>query len=785
MIIRADKFRYLVNVVAFLSRYAAICIIMLAAVAASAAPAVDGRQSVGLVLSGGGSKGIAHIGVIQALEDNGIPIDYITGTSMGAIVGGLYACGYSPSEMLGLIESRGFSYWSTGRIDESLVYYFSRPEPTPVMYSIAVPTKRDKKTTAPVPASLISPLPMNFAFMDLFSGYTAQCAGNFDRLFVPFRCVASDVEGKHKVILGTGSVGDAIRASMSFPIVFQPTEIDSTMLYDGGIYDNFPVDVMRSEFHPGIMIGIDVSTTDKDPSYDMVNQLETMIIQNNDYSLPSEEGIKIHIDLSRFGLLDFPKAREIYKIGYDRAMEYIDSIRSRVVSRVDPQAVANRRAGFKAATPKLRFDSVSVSGGSKDQNRYVAYLFDRERSDTFGINRARDAYYRAISSGKMKNLVPQATYDSLSGLFALDLTASVKDDFKVGVGGYITSSTNSMIFLSAGYSTMSFRSVEADINAWIGQSYMAGMVNAALHLRTGNPSSLDLQAVVSRQKFYENDNLFFTKDIPRFVTQMESFGRLRYCMGAGRNGRFDGSVGIGYLDDRYYDQAFASFGAWGKDWCRYTLGQLRLQYEFNTLDQYNYPTSGSYIKAVLSGVAGRYRYRSHLIRTRDITDDVQWAAFEFDARKYFALSGKMALGAQCSGVLSTRKLLHDYNASIAGAYAFNPTPSSYNAFNPAFRANSYLAGGMVPVWNVESRLQLRLAMYAFVPLRKIVTASILGNAEYGRWFSNPEFFGELAAVYTLPFASLSAYCNYMSYPARNWNFGVSFGLFVLAPKFLR
>lgn len=83
------------------------------------------RQSVGLVLSGGGAKGIAHIGVIKALEENGIPIDYITGTSMGAIVGGLYACGYSPDEILALILSDEFSSWSTGTIDQNKTFYYS------------------------------------------------------------------------------------------------------------------------------------------------------------------------------------------------------------------------------------------------------------------------------------------------------------------------------------------------------------------------------------------------------------------------------------------------------------------------------------------------------------------------------------------------------------------------------------------------------------------------------------------------------------------------------------
>ena len=95
-------------------------------------------QSVGLVLSGGGAKGIAHIGVIQALEENNIPIDYITGTSMGAIVGGLYAAGYTPQEMLDLLLSRDFSYWSTGRIDPNQVYYFTKSAQTPSLIDVPI-----------------------------------------------------------------------------------------------------------------------------------------------------------------------------------------------------------------------------------------------------------------------------------------------------------------------------------------------------------------------------------------------------------------------------------------------------------------------------------------------------------------------------------------------------------------------------------------------------------------------------------------------------------------------
>ena len=211
-------------------------------------------QSVGLVLSGGGAKGIAHIGVIQALEDNDIPIDYITGTSMGAIVGGLYASGYSPQEMMQLLMSKEFTNWSTGVISSNLTYYYDKSAPTPAFITLNF-TLRDtsKNVSSIIPSSLINPIPMNFAFMELFAPYTAQCKSNFNNLFVPFRCITSDVFHKRKLVCSSGDLGDAIRASMSFPLVFKPIYQNGFPLFDGGIYDNFPVDVMRKDFAPDLL----------------------------------------------------------------------------------------------------------------------------------------------------------------------------------------------------------------------------------------------------------------------------------------------------------------------------------------------------------------------------------------------------------------------------------------------------------------------------------------------------------------------------------------------------
>nr|MDE6295007.1 patatin-like phospholipase family protein [Muribaculaceae bacterium] len=242
----------------------------------------DGEK-IGLVLSGGGAKGIAHIGVIKALEDNNIPIDCVTGTSMGAVVGSLYACGYTPEKMMELVTSKVFLNCSTGTIDPDLTYYFSQPTPTPEWVGINLslnPSKDGSLTDQIIPSSLINPLPMNIEFLNLFTPYTIQIKEDFNNLFVPFRCVCSDVYNKHKVVLHSGSLGNAVRASMSFPTVFRPIEIDGLLMYDGGIYDNFPVDVMQKDFNPDFIIGVSVSGPDAKPQPgNLMEQLEDMIIQ--------------------------------------------------------------------------------------------------------------------------------------------------------------------------------------------------------------------------------------------------------------------------------------------------------------------------------------------------------------------------------------------------------------------------------------------------------------------------------------------------------------------------
>ncbi|MDE5745743.1 MAG: patatin-like phospholipase family protein [Paramuribaculum sp.] len=765
--------------------------LMLAALAGTATEKGDTvtgtrPQAVGLVLSGGGAKGIAHIGVIKALEENNIPIDYITGTSMGAIIGGLYSCGYTPDEMLELIKSKGFEYWSSGKIDPSLTYYYATSERTPALVHFNLGSNGTKNSPGLLPTSLINPLPMNFAFMELFSAYTAQCGGNFNNLFVPLRTVTSNVYAKHKIVLKSGSLGDAVRASMSFPLVFRPIEIDSVLVYDGGIYDNYPFNVMHTDFAPDIMIGSNVSGPDAKPkANDIMQQLEDMIIQNNDYNLPPEWGVSLTVPVRMFGLLDWDEADTICAIGYNTAMQMMDSIKTRVTARIDPQIRTLRREVFKSQTPYVRFDSVTVTGATKNQNEYIRYLFTHNSPDTFGLNRAKDSYYRAITPGKLENLVPEAVYNDSTRLFDLRLKATVKDNFRIGFGGYISSSTSSMLFFSGGYNTMSFNSLDANINAWIGQSYLAALANARINLLTGVPSSLKLQIAATRQKLCESEKLFFKDNGPISLLHTEYFSRLIYTLAAGRRGKFDIGAGYGYLIDSFFPNNHSDFQRSDRDKTSRSLGEIIARYSHTTLDNESYPTAGAAYSVTAIGTHGRYHYTPSVSsNVAPVRENMTFGQIEASATNFFSLGRHAAFGTEFNALVSTRKLLNTYNSSIALAPAFNPTPASYNSFNPALRANSYVTAGIIPIWKINSTVQLRGTFHTFLPFKKIMEGEN-NTVHYGKLFANPQFFGETAFAVTLPFATLSAYANYISYPARNWNFGISLGLFVLAPKFLR
>ncbi|MFI3240387.1 MAG: patatin-like phospholipase family protein [Bacteroidales bacterium] len=748
---------------------------------------LSARESVGLVLSGGGAKGIAHIGVIRALEENNIPIDYVTGTSMGAIVGGLYASGYTPDEMMALIKSKDFASWSSGVIDENKLFYFERKSPTPTMLELNFRLSDSLKIEPDImPKSLVNPIPMNMALVELFAPYTLQSKSNFDNLFIPFRCVAADIFNKRKVVYSSGSFGDAIRASMSVPIIYQPIIIDDRLVVDGGIYDNFPIDVMRQDFNPDIIIGVDVVYTEKVSSdEDLINQLSAIVFQDQNPELTDGEGIKLSICLDNIGLLDFHRATEVHNVGYEFANEMIDSIKGIVPSRVSADKLAIKRIRYKNSVPKVTFDTISIEADKPKHIPYINSMIYSQVHDSVMTMGALDrGYYRAVSTNKIKNLLPVVSYNPEDDKLDLLLKTDIKDNLSLGLGAYITSTSNSMLFASAGYNTLNFNSLSASVSGWVGQAYYAGMIDSKITLLGKSiPSYLNFQGVLSTRNFYQGDWLFYDDATTSVITKVDNYIRIRYGWPLTQHGRFDLGVGYGYLRDEFYEDNVATAHI-EQDYATYSLGQFYACLDFNRLNNNTFPTRGANLTVTAMGVYGDMEFNPYGASRVDDVQTSGWLQAELNMAKYFDIAENLTLGARADILFSTRELFGDYTAAIIQAPAFAPTIATQSYFNTGFRANAFTAVGVIPSWQILSSLSLRGDFYLYMPVRKIMCDTQM-NPYYGNWFGDAEFIGEINLIYDLKFATINTYVNYLSYPALNWNFGIGLGFYLEAPKFLR
>lgn len=742
-------------------------------------------QKVGLVMSGGGAKGAAHIGVIKALEENGIPIDYITGTSIGAIIGSLYAMGYTPEEMLELLLSDEFTYWQTGTVQEKYAYYFTESVPTPDFASFSIDMTDSLQIRASfLPQSLVNPIQMNQAFMGLFAQSTAKAGWNFDNLFVPFRCVASDVYRKKAIVFKNGDLGDAVRASMSFPLVFQPIWKDSVPLFDGGIYDNFPVSAMKESFHPDFIFGSSVSSGIQKPSNNLYNQLEAMIMQKTDYEIDEEDGLMVKFSFSNVSLLDFPRGEELMQIGYDRTMQMMDSIKERVPRRISQEELNARRKAYKESLPPLVFKNIYITGVSDNQQKYIEAQLHRDINQEFTMEEFRQAYFKMLTFSKIKEIMPHALYNRKEGKFDLYLDVTMKEEIIVDFGGNVSSHQANQLFLGLGYQSLGQLATEYNANFQVGNSFSGIMLDSRIYLQTRIPTYLGIQGVYSVKRYTESQSLFYEDMVPAFIRQNELFLRTKLGFPFLNQAKAEISLSYGRLKDDYLQYTGSSITNNSFDYSTYHLFSGSLRIERNTLNQKQYPTAGSnlYISAQYATGTEKFRPASTTGMT-PFEDTYSWLQMTGHWHKYHHFNSNISMASTAEFVISSKNLMANYTASVLQAPAFTPTPHSKIVFNEAFRANQYVAAGVTPIWKLSRLLHMRMDMYGFLPLYAI-NKDANQIPYYGKFFNSFNYMGELSMVLQLPFVSISLYANGYSYPKQNFNVGLNIGYLIFNPKFL-
>jgi len=743
-------------------------------------------QKVGLVLSGGGAKGITHIGIIKALEENNIPIDYVAGTSMGAIVGSMYAMGFTIDEMIATIKSDDFKHWSTGEIDSNYKYYYRNADPKPNFVEISFNIHNIDSInlkSAILPTNIVSPRQMNYAFVPLTSQANAAAGGNFDKLFVPFRCVASDIYSKEAVVFRYGNLGDAIHASISYPFMFKPVVIDNRLLFDGGIFNNFPVDVMRNDFKPDFMIGSVVAKNPRKPDErDILMQIQNMIMSKTDYTIPKKEGILLKFHMPTFKLFDFSRVDEMVQLGYDSTMKHMDEIKARVKRRVTTDEINLKRKNFKDRYPKLIFQHVVVNGVDSLQKKYIQQVFHND-NEAFTLKDFKEAYFKLISDVKIQEVIPHAIYNSAAGNFDLHLNVKTQDHLKVLLGGNVSSSTSNQAYFGVTYQNLTEYAQSVYMDAQFGKVYNGLGIGARIDMPSQKNWYLKMAVILHKFDYFEGDQIFYNDNRTSNFMQNEIYSKLSMGFPLTMKGRLEFGVGYGYLTDNYYLNRAAITSSTKEDESLFSLGSIFTRIESYTLNNIMYPTKGYSHSTSLQLLGGEQTYRSSSDPLKNVNDvfDV-WFQWRAKHEQYIQISHRFTLGTYGELALSSRNLLLNYTTSVIEAPAFHPTPYSRTVFNEAYCANQFIAVGLKPIYNLTKDLHIRGEAYWFVPY-KTITSAADNTAYYSAPFHTTQFLGETSLVYNFKIASAGMFVNYYSSSVSKWNFGINIGFLLFNPKF--
>ena len=317
------------------------------------------QPRVCLALSGGGAVGLAHVGVLRALEELGVPVDCVTGTSMGAIIGGLYAAGYSPAELENIVQTLDWSSLLRDAPDRRHLPFRRKIDDLTYLtrWELGISRKGIKTPTGFVAGHRLG------AVLQLLA-LRAGGVEDFDRFALPFRAIATDARTGETIVLGRGDLGVALRASMAIPGLFSPVEIDGRLLVDGGLVDNLPIDAARA-LGAEVVIAVDLdqplaSREQPDSIAGILNgSLGVLSRREVERSLADADFI-IRPRVRDYGLFDFQAASTLIERGAQEVAAQADGLRRLAL---DGEAWERHIAAQRRETPVLKIASVAVDPG--------------------------------------------------------------------------------------------------------------------------------------------------------------------------------------------------------------------------------------------------------------------------------------------------------------------------------------------------------------------------------------------------------------------------------------
>jgi NTE family protein len=733
-------------------------------------------QRVALVLSGGGAKGIAHLGVLKALEENNIPIDYIVGTSMGGIVGGIYAAGLSPAQIEAIVLSEEFLSMLTGQTTKGYNFHYYSKAITPDVLSVDL--SLDSIGSVQFNTSIASDAALNFALTEITAQASAIAKNNFDSLFVPLRVMASDIFSQRQVILSTGSLSDALRATQTVPFFYTPIRVEGKYLFDGGIYNNFPVDVAEDIFSPDVVIGSNVSSKIfKDYPYGQDDKLLSrslmyMLLDKSDPDRISESGIYIQPNLEGYSSLNFSQAKALIDSGYRQTLRQLEEIKKKIARRTSREEIEGRRNEFRSRVLPFVFRSLTFTDFSQPQSQYIRRIFNlkNDPQKQLTIHEIKEGYFKLVAEPYFKNVYPTIKFQADDESFSLQLAKRTQKNFTVDVGGMMATRNISNLYLGLNYYYFRKALTHAYVGVQTGSFYKSLVANTRFDFPFFGRFYFQPEVVFNNWDYVEGSDLIQKTS----TTVLKRFDRkvsLTAGWPLGRNIKSAFNISGFNNADRYSNnKQFV-----GSDTLDIlTLGGIRsgITFTANDLNRKQYASAG---KSLSLGLTYFYAKEDY---TPGSTSEVEggqqkhrWFRIRGTAEQYFS-RGRFRPGYYADVAFSNQPYFSNYFGTIINAPSFFPMQDSRTLILENFRSFNYMALGSRNVLILQKRLlDLRIEGYLFKPIEEIQSGpgqKPQTNTDLTKFY----FAGTTGLVYHSPIGPISLSVNY--YDDAETKFGVLF-----------
>lgn len=618
------------------------------------------RPKVGLTLSGGGAKGLAHVGILQAIDSAGLKIDYITGTSMGSVIGAMYAAGYSGDSIYTIASQINWDDLLALKTSLSNVSIEEKEEFDRYSIELAMENGKIKLSSGILEAQELW-IKFSELFMPVFS------YKNFSNLSIPFKCIATDLSTGKAVVLDTGEITTAIRASMAIPTAFTAVEYNGTKLVDGGTVRNFPVTEVK-EMGADLVIGSSV-TAGLQNAYKLTSPID-MLYQigsfkdADDYQMQKKFcDIYIHPDLSEYSAASFSDAETIFAIGKKEGENFYPYFKALAdsLNSIEPVEFVKNRL---PETDSIVFDEINVLGLKNTTGHFFKGKLNLKLGKAYNSKQIANAIRNIYGTTRYERIT-YAIYPS-PGSNHVTINFIVRENPIVYLKQSLHYNTFSDIALIASLSTRRF--IFDKSNAFVKLNLSENIRIKALYqqyINNANTLAFELSAYHENIKLPLYDNFKESQLFRNFYSNAQ-FNLVRYF-----NRTAEGGIGFTVETNRFKPKLTKIELAT----IRYSDRNVHAFINLNTLNRSEFPQRGWKIRFVYEYVFNQKpdaNYVSLVTGTFNFTDEQilkkDFQRISFKSEKYFQLSSVLTL--------------------------MNKTELNANIFSQSFSLNQFIVGGL-------------------------------------------------------------------------------------------